>query len=154
MTMGEPSVREFERALKAAADPTRCRILKLLEPGPLCVCQIQAVLEMAPSTISKHLALLKAAGLVDDRRAGRWIHYRLDTVHRNPWAPRILELLRGPLDREPMIVADRQRLRKVRAIPVERLCRTAPAPAPPGVRGDQRASAAPGSRAGGDRRHE
>ena len=45
-------LRELETALKAAGDPTRTRILKLLEGGPLCVCQVQAVLGLAPSTVS------------------------------------------------------------------------------------------------------
>ena len=47
-------MRDLELALKAAGDPTRTRILKLLESGGLCVCQVQAVLGLAPSTVSKH----------------------------------------------------------------------------------------------------
>lgn len=115
-------LRELEAALKAAGDPTRTRILKLLEAGPLCVCQVQAVLGLAPSTVSKHLTLLKAAGLVTDRRDGRWIHYTLATEERNPYARAVLVLLRGPLDREPRIAEDRVRLRQVKAVPVEALC--------------------------------
>ena len=49
-------MRNLEAALKAAGDPTRTRILKLLERQDLCVCQVQAVLRLAPSTVSKHLA--------------------------------------------------------------------------------------------------
>mgnify|MGYP001132852265 CR=1 FL=1 len=90
-------LREFEAALKAAGDPTRTRILKLLEAGPLCVCQVQAVLGLAPSTVSKHLTLLRAAGLVNDRRDGRWIHYALAAEERNPYARAVLALLRGSL---------------------------------------------------------
>jgi len=115
-------LRELEAALKAAGDPTRTRILKLLEGGPLCVCQVQAVLGLAPSTVSKHLTLLKAAGLVADRRDGRWIHYALTTEERNPYAGAVLAMLRGPLDREPRIAEDRARLREVKAVPVETLC--------------------------------
>ncbi len=118
---------ELEAALKAAGDPTRTRILKLLEAGPLCVCQVQAVLGLAPSTVSKHLTLLKIAGLVADRRDGRWIHYALATGKRNPYASAVLALLRGPLDREPRILEDRRRLRGVKAVPVETLCALPPA---------------------------
>jgi ArsR family transcriptional regulator, arsenate/arsenite/antimonite-responsive transcriptional repressor len=118
---------ELETALKAAGDPTRTRILKLLEAGPLCVCQVQAVLGLAPSTVSKHLTLLKAAGLVADRRDGRWIHYALATGERNPYARAVLALLRGPLDREPRILEDRRRLRGVKTVPVETLCALPPA---------------------------
>jgi len=115
-------LRDFEAALKAAGDPTRTRILKLLEPGELCVCQVQAVLGLAPSTVSKHLAILKAAGLVEDRREGKWTHYGLASESRNPHAPGILALLRGPLDREPRIAADRKRLQQVLGVPLSRLC--------------------------------
>lgn len=130
-------MRDLELALKAAGDPTRTRILKLLEPAPLCVCQIQAVLGLAPSTVSKHLNTLKMAGLVEDRRDGRWIHYALATGGRNPYAAGVLALLRGAPDREPRFLADRRRLREVRAIPIEELCGVRPLSieAPPKRRG-------------------
>jgi DNA-binding transcriptional ArsR family regulator len=127
-------MRDLELALKAAADPTRTRILKLLEAGPLCVCQIQAVLALAPSTVSKHLTLLKVAGLAEDRRDGRWIRYMLAEGGRNPHAAGVLALLRGTSDRDPVILADRRRLREVRAIPIDELCGALPLPrseAPP-----------------------
>ncbi len=117
---------EMERAFKAAGDPTRTRILKLLEGGSLCVCQVQAVLGLAPSTVSKHLALLKAAGLVQDRREGRWIHYALAGEETNASARSVLAMLRGPLDREPRIAEDRRRLRGVTSIPLETLCALPP----------------------------
>ncbi len=115
-------MRDFERAMKAVSDPTRTRILKLLEGGGLCVCQVQAVLGLAPSTISKHLAILKVAGLVVDRRDGKWIEYALDTDSHNPHATRLLAMLRGELDRDAAVLADRKRLREVRAIPLVELC--------------------------------
>jgi len=62
---------------KALADGTRLRILNLLCRRELCVCQIVDVLGMGQSKVSRHLAHLKNAGLVTDRRAGLWIHYSL-----------------------------------------------------------------------------
>jgi DNA-binding transcriptional ArsR family regulator len=115
-------MRDLELVLKAVADPTRTRILKLLEAGGLCVCQVQAVMGLAPSTISKHLATLKLAGLVEDRRSGKWIEYRLAEESRNPHARPVLRLLRAQIDRDPRVLADRRRLREVKAIPLERLC--------------------------------
>jgi ArsR family transcriptional regulator len=120
-------MREFELALKAAADPTRTRILKLLEGGGLCVCQVQAVLRLAPSTVSKHLSILRLAGLVEDRREGKWIAYSL-SAGRNPHADAVLAMLRGPLDRDPTVRSDRKRLREVRAVPREILLRPAGEP--------------------------
>jgi DNA-binding transcriptional ArsR family regulator len=119
-------MRQLEITLKATADPTRTRILKILERGALCVCQIQAVLALAPSTVSRHLSVLKMAGLVTDRRAGKWIHYELSDGTGNPYAPQMLGILKGPLDRDPRILADRRRLREVCSIPVEKLCGYAP----------------------------
>jgi ArsR family transcriptional regulator len=115
-------MRDLEAALKAAGDPTRTRILKLLQEGDLCVCQVQAVLGLAPSTVSKHLAILKAAGLVEDRRDGRWIHYAIASESRNPYAPKLLDLLKGPLDEDRRILDDRKRLRAVLKIPLATLC--------------------------------
>lgn len=134
-------MRDLEAALKAAGDPTRTRILKLLEGRELCVCQVQAVLGLAPSTVSKHLAILKAAGLVEDRREGRWIHYGLSPEGRNPYARPLLDLLRGPIDRDPTVLEDRRRLKEVLRVPLADLCELIPiaglaaSPAPPAGRG-------------------
>jgi DNA-binding transcriptional ArsR family regulator len=115
-------MRDFELALKAVGDPTRTRILKLLEGGGLCVCQVQAVLGLAPSTVSKHLTILKNAGLVEDRRDGKWIEYGLTDESHNPHAKPVLDLLHGALDRDPAVLADRKRLREIKAISRTRLC--------------------------------
>ena len=62
-------IEQFEQAGRAIADPSRLRILKMLEPEELYVCQVTAVLGLAPATVSKHLSLLRAAGLVSQRKA-------------------------------------------------------------------------------------
>ncbi len=131
-------MRQLEAALKAAGDPTRTRILKLLEDRDLCVCQIQAVLKLAPSTVSKHLALLKSAGLVEDRREGRWIHYRLAPPGGMPYADGVLSLMRDVLQRDPKIVEDRRRLKQVLRMPLAELCALVPArpPADPPARAE------------------
>ena len=124
---------DFELAMKAVGDPTRTRILKLLEGGGLCVCQVQAVLGLAPSTVSKHLAVLKVAGLVADRRDAKWIEYSLIDESRNPHARPVLHLLRGTHDRDATVIAERRRLREIKAIPMTELCAlpSARAHAPP-----------------------
>jgi len=63
---------------KALSDETRLRILKLLECGELCVCDIVAALDMIQPKVSFHLGVLREAGLIKDRRQGKWIHYRID----------------------------------------------------------------------------
>jgi len=63
---------------KSLTDETRLRILKLLENGELCVCEIVAAVNIVQPKISFHLRTLKRAGLVKHRKSGKWTHYRLD----------------------------------------------------------------------------
>ncbi len=63
---------------KAISEETRLRILKLLEKGELCVCDIVAALDMVQPKVSFHLNVLKEAGFLKDRKQGRWTHYSLD----------------------------------------------------------------------------
>jgi ArsR family transcriptional regulator len=63
---------------KALSDETRLRILKLLDHGELCVCDIVAALDIIQPKVSFHLGVLKDAGLIKDRKQGKWIHYRID----------------------------------------------------------------------------
>jgi DNA-binding transcriptional ArsR family regulator len=102
-------VRELLKLTKALSDRTRLRILRLLLPGELCVCQLVAALGLAASTVSRHLALLEDAGLVDVRRAGRWAHYRLCAEPRGgvwTWLAPELEALEAPDE------ATRRRMRR------------------------------------------
>jgi len=108
------SLRRYEAVMKAVADPTRVRMLKMLEGGELCVCQIIAVLALSPSTVSKHLFLLKSAGLVNDRKEKKWVHYSLDLASEDPMVSGILKELSAWLNRDPVIAADRMRLAGVR----------------------------------------
>ena len=108
------SLRKYEATMKAVADPTRVRILKMLEGGELCVCQIIAVLALSPSTVSKHLFLLKSAGLVNDRKEKKWVHYSLDRESDDPYVAGMLRELSSWLDRDPVIVRDRARLTEAR----------------------------------------
>ncbi|MEW5746856.1 MAG: metalloregulator ArsR/SmtB family transcription factor [Nitrospirota bacterium] len=63
---------------KALSDETRLRIVKLLEHGELCVCDIVAAIDTIQPKISFHLKILKEAGLIRDRKQGKWIHYSID----------------------------------------------------------------------------
>jgi DNA-binding transcriptional ArsR family regulator len=68
--------REVE-IFRAAADPSRLKILKLLREGELCVCEIMTALDRPQSSTSHHLSILKDAGLIKERKEGKWSHYRL-----------------------------------------------------------------------------
>src|SRR5215467_64398 len=69
----------MESLFKALADKTRLRILGLLLTGEICVCDIHESLKIPQSKASRHLAYLRRTGLVQTRREGLWIHYRLGT---------------------------------------------------------------------------
>lgn len=71
-------MKDLLAVFKALSEETRLRILKLLERGELCVCDIVAALEMIQPKVSFHLGVLKEAGLIRDRKQGRWIHYSID----------------------------------------------------------------------------
>jgi arsenate reductase/ArsR family transcriptional regulator len=116
----------FESVGRAIGDRNRIRILKMLEPGELCVCQITAILGLAPASASKHLSLLRTAGLLAHRKDGRWVYYRLSAHPNNPYAPAVLELLRASLDDDPVIAQDRHRLDYVNSISVTDLIKAGP----------------------------
>lgn len=74
----KPAVPVMSDVFKALGDPVRLRLFALLAAGDeVCVCHLTEALQLPQSTVSRHLAVLRNAGLVDTRRDGKWIHYRL-----------------------------------------------------------------------------
>ena len=78
MTTTLPEITQAARVFHALSDETRLEIVRLLSHGERCVCELQQVLEAAQSRLSFHLKTLKDAGLVSDRRDGRWVYYALN----------------------------------------------------------------------------
>ena len=123
-------------AVKALAHPGRLRLLAMLRAGDLCVCQMTAVLEFAASTVSSHLSDLRRAGLVTERKSGKWVHYHL--VTSGPLADLAREALRL-VDADARLRQDVRAVDDIRRIPLETFCRAggtarprtaAPAPKP------------------------
>lgn len=81
----EPSTGDLVAVAKALADPGRLRVLLALRHRELCVCQIVELLNLASSTVSRHMAVLRQAGLVRSRKDGRWIYYRRPGREAPPW---------------------------------------------------------------------
>jgi ArsR family transcriptional regulator, arsenate/arsenite/antimonite-responsive transcriptional repressor len=106
-------------ASKAIGHPTRLRILAMLRTGPLCVCQLTAVLHLAASTVSGHLAELRRAGLVIENRSGKWVEYRLN---REGPAASLLEPALLALRHDPQVRADAETVRALRTVGRETLC--------------------------------
>jgi DNA-binding transcriptional ArsR family regulator len=118
--MPESRLSRATEVFKAAGHPARLRILSMLRPGALCVCQITAVLDLAVSTVSAHLAELKRAGLVVEHKDGRWVSYSLA---EDAGAGDLLGRVWALVGDDPQVEADARLVRGLRRIPVEELCR-------------------------------
>jgi len=102
---------QMENLFKALADATRLRILGLLLSGEVCVCDIHESLKIPQPKASRHLAYLRRAGLVDTRRDGLWIHYRLGRF-TDPVLAAIGDAVRHALTHVDSVRRDGERLQK------------------------------------------
>ncbi len=103
---------EIQKVFKTLADPTRVRILRLLEREELVVQELMQVLGMAQSRVSRHLAILREAGLLDDRRDGTYVAYRFSPPAEGPWHDAWRLVGRGLAD-DPTAQRDDAALRQV-----------------------------------------
>jgi ArsR family transcriptional regulator, arsenate/arsenite/antimonite-responsive transcriptional repressor len=99
----EDIMKEFIRVMKALSDPTRVKILKILERRSMCVCELQTALGSAQSTTSKHLKILEDAGLVGSIKDGLWVNYTLADGRQSAYAASILGNLRHWMNDEDEI---------------------------------------------------
>ena len=86
-------MRDFIRVMKALSDPNRVKVVKLLQHKEMCVCEMQEALGIAQPTVSKHLKILEDAGLVQSRKDGLWVNYRLVDGEANPYAAEMLSMM-------------------------------------------------------------
>jgi len=107
-------------AARALGHPARLRIVAALRTGELCACQITELLGLAPSTVSAHLRELKLAGLVIERRDGRWVFFASsgDSLAAS-WISTSLAAAAG----DPQLASDAALVEELRSLPVEDLCR-------------------------------
>ncbi len=113
---------DFMGITKALADENRVRLLLALRDQELCVCQLIELVGLAPSTVSKHMSILRQARLVEGRKDGRWMYYRLADANASPAVRESLGWMRKHLARDPQVVQDAQRLRAICTIDVQCLC--------------------------------
>lgn len=95
---------------RAFADPTRLRILNLLIEGEVCVCDLCDVLDEIQPKVSRHLAYLRRAGLVEVRRDGKWMHYRI-TKHAKGLERTLINCVKSCLREIEVLREDLERLR-------------------------------------------
>lgn len=104
-------MKEYVNLFKALSDETRLRIVVLLSEKELCVCQIEAVLGLPQAKISRHLTVLRHAGLVKDRRDGLWIYYSL-TEPKNQLEESLFEYFRACLHKDKSFRVDLASMKK------------------------------------------
>jgi ArsR family transcriptional regulator len=107
---------------RALADANRMRALLVLDGRELCVCQLIEFLELAPSTVSKHMTILRQARLIDGRKKGRWMNYRLAGKHASPAVKEAIAWLRRSLSDDPAARRDVRRMEKILKTGREVLC--------------------------------
>ena len=108
----KPAVDQLESLFKALADKTRLRILALLGNNEVCVCHIHDSLGLPQPTVSRHLAYLRRAGLVDARRDGVWMHYRV-ARSLNPSVQSVLKAALDAVTKVPASAQDRKEFQRV-----------------------------------------
>ena len=116
-------MREIIDIAKALSDANRLRALMLLTDGPLCVCQIIEMLGLAPSTTSKHMSILRQAGLVEANKQGRWMHYRLAGKGASTQVRKATQWIVSGLKNDSQIQQDKTKLQKLLKMDKEVLCR-------------------------------
>lgn len=116
--MGKEKAFNKELFFAALADKTRLRLINLMGDDEVCVCFFVVVLETNQPKISRHLAYLRKAGLVNARQDGKWVHYRLAEL-KNEDAARVLDNVRDWLEKDLEMQKDKHKLAKVCCAPVQ-----------------------------------
>ena len=104
---------DFMAVTKALADENRVRLLLALQKQELCLCQLIELVRLAPSTVSKHMSILRSARLVDARKDGRWMYYRLSRSKSSPIVRAAIDWARKSLAGDPQIIGDIKRLEQI-----------------------------------------
>lgn len=115
-------MKEFVAITSALADESRVRILGALKNGERCVCQVNELLDLAPSTVSRHLAVLKHAGLIDVRKEGRWLYYCIADAGAPSMVREAIRWVFAVLAKDKTLAQDAKRLSAILKMEPEVLC--------------------------------
>ena len=107
-------MKDFINVMKALSDPSRVKIVKMLQHKLMCVCEMQEALQLSQPSVSKHLKILEIAGLVDFKKDGLWVNYYLTNGSKSPYVSSLMGNLRHWLDEEPEIAELIERLPEIR----------------------------------------
>jgi ArsR family transcriptional regulator len=103
----------FIKVMKALSEPSRVKIMKILQRRVMCVCEIQEALGIAQSTASKHLKILEDAGLITYYKEGLWINYKLTDGANNPYTANMIGNLKHWLEDDPEVLELVKRLPEI-----------------------------------------
>ncbi len=102
------------RIFKALSDKNRLRILILLTKKKLCVCEIQDILGITVSTVSKHLSILRDIGFINDEKSGKWVYYYLNTSSKDVVMNQVMLILPFYLNDDELIMQDLEKLNSLK----------------------------------------
>ena len=105
---------QFIKVMKALSDPSRLKIIKMLQHKPMCVCEIQKTLDIPQPTASRQLKILEDAGLAMSRKSGLWVNYDIADGRVSPYAAILLGGLKHWLQDDPDIVRLVDKLPEIR----------------------------------------
>ena len=103
-------VEDKVKFFKALSDSNRLRILKMLQTRPLCVCEITEILELAASTVSQHLKILKEAGFIIEEKEGKWVNYLINPHPKDPRISTLLNSLDYWIAEQSIIIEDKKKV--------------------------------------------
>ena len=113
-------MKDFIKVMKALSDPTRVKIIKMLQHKSMCVCEMREALQVSQPTVSKGLKILEDAGLVDFKKDGLWVDYHLTDGSKSPYVASLLGNLRHWLENEAEM---KELIEKVPHIRREKVCK-------------------------------
>lgn len=106
-------LKDKAKLFKALSDPNRLRILKMLQTKPLCVCEITEVLQLAISTVSKHLSILRDTGFIIETKEGKWVNYSINPHPSDSRITSFLTTLDFWIADENIIMSDKKKVMSV-----------------------------------------
>ncbi|GAB4298547.1 MAG: hypothetical protein Kow0098_23930 [Ignavibacteriaceae bacterium] len=106
-------IEEKTKLFKSLSDPNRLRVLKMLQIKPLCVCEITDVLQLAASTVSKHLSILRETGFIIEEKDGKWVNYMINPHPNDPRISSIISTLDFWIADQKIIKKDKAKVSKV-----------------------------------------
>ena len=111
--------RDEVRVFKALSDPNRIRIMKMMLERELCLCEVREVLNLSNSTVSKHLSILRDAGLVLDSKNGKWVNFRINDKSDQQLVRSAIQMVKASFSDDETVRND---LKKVRSVDRNKIC--------------------------------